>query len=295
MEGIKLAFGKGFSTDDAAEIFITTTALNMIGLGDPNAAINSDLILKVMVPQKIEGSEEYDLVPKEVTMKVSGIITDSNDLSIAYAPLKYFEGLGFAPDYSAAKVKVSQDKSSEYNLARIKVTDKEKLPEVRKQIEAMGYQVDSIADTVGQIDKIFLIFQVIVGAFGAIALLVAAMGALNTLTVSLLERTREIGLMKSLGSTAGDIYRLFLVEAVFIGMVGGIVGVGLGVGLSAGVNKALNFLALRAGGQPVEIFYSPPIFLLGVLGVVFIISLFTGLYPARRAAKINPLDALRYE
>lgn len=295
MEGIKLAYGKGFTSEDSAELFVTTTALNLIGLGDFTSTLNSSLTMKVMVPQKIEGSQEYDLVPKEISLKVAGIITDSNDLSIAYVPLKYLESLGFTPDYSAAKVKVAQEKEGDYNLARIKVTDKSKLPEVRKQIEAMGYQVDSIADTVGQIDKIFLVFEIVVGCFGAIAMLVAAMGALNTLTISLLERTREIGLMKSLGSTASDIYRLFLVEAVFIGMTGGVFGIGLGLGISEVVNRALNYLAIRAGGQPVDIFYSPLWFLGGVLGIVFIISVLTGFYPARRAAKINPLDALRYE
>jgi putative ABC transport system permease protein len=159
----------------------------------------------------------------------------------------------------------------------------------------MGYQVDSIADTVGQIDKIFMIFQMVVAGFGAIALFVAAMGALNTLTVSLLERTREIGLMKSLGGTSRDIYKMFLVEAVVIGMTGGIIGIGAGLGLSELVNMGLNVLAKKAGGQPVDIFFTPLYFIGLIIGLVFIISIITGLYPARRAAHINPLDALRYE
>lgn len=296
MEGIKINFGKEYTKDDAAEIIITNTALSLVGISDSKEALDNNLTLKVLVPQRVEGTEEPELVSREIPVKVTGIVMDDSELSIAYAPLKFLESLGFAADYSAAKVKVSDEKlKKEYNLARIKVDDKAKLPEVRKQIEEMGYQVDSIADTVGQIDKIFLIFEIVVAGFGAIAMFVAAMGALNTLTVSLLERTREIGLMKSLGSTSGDIYRLFLVEAVVIGMTGGIFGVGLGIGITKLVNYGLNYLAARAGGQAVTVFYTPLIFIAAVLFIVLIVSLITGIYPARRAAKINPLDALRYE
>ncbi|MFA6908783.1 MAG: FtsX-like permease family protein [Patescibacteria group bacterium] len=295
IEGVKVSSGEEFSGSEAQEIIITATAVGLIGFENSTDAIGRDLTLKVLVPSVIEGTQEEDLISKEVPVKVRGIIEDTDDLSIIYTPIKFLETLGFKPDYQQAKVKVGAVDDKEYNLAKIKVEDESKLPEVRKQIEAMGYQVDSIADTVGQIDKIFLIFQAIVGAFGAIAMFVAAMGALNTLTVSLLERTREIGLMKSLGSTSGDIYRLFLTEAVLIGLTGGLVGIGLGIGLAELVNAALVFLAKRVGGEPVDIFYYPLIFLAAVVFIVFMVSVVTGIYPARRAAKINPLDALRYE
>lgn len=295
MEGIKIDVGDEFSAEDAEEILVTSTALSLINIPADKEVVGKTLILKVQVPKKIEGSAEEELVGAEIPVKVMGIINDTNDLSIVYAPIKFLENQGFPADYSQAKVKVQDLKDKEYNLARVKVTDKDKLPEVRKQIETMGYQVDSIADTVGQIDKIFSIFQIIVASFGAIALFVAAMGSLNTLTVSLLERTREIGLMKSLGSASSDIYRLFLVEAVVIGVTGGIVGIALGLGISEVVNVGLNYLAQKAGGQPVDVFFTPYSFLLLIFGVILLVSVFTGLYPARRAAKINPLDALRYE
>ncbi len=295
MEGIKIATGKEFTGSDVPEILITNTALNLIGLGDPTQAVGSELVLKLLVPVKAADGTSLDTKPIEEKVNVIGTLNETNDLSIAYLPIAYLEKLGFTPDYSAAKVKVDDKNSKDYNLARVKVTDESKLPEVRQKIESMGYQVDSVADTVGQIDKIFFIFEIVVASFGAIAMFVAAMGALNTLTVSLLERTREIGLMRSLGATAKDIYFMFLTESIVIGMLGGLAGVGLGLGAGRIVNFALNYLAKRAGGEPVEIFYAPMIFLVAVVGIVFIISLVTGLYPSRRAARINPLDALRYE
>jgi len=295
MEGIKTNFGEEFSSSEAQEIIITKTALNLIGYGEPQEALNTELDLKLLVPERVEGTEEEELVSKEVSAKTVGVIIDDEELAIVYVPLKYLETLGYSPDYSEAKVKIDKEEVKEYTLARVKVEDEEKLKEVRQKIEGMGYQVDSIADTVGQIDKIFLVFEIIMGLFGAIAMFVAAMGALNTLTVSLLERTREIGIMKTLGSTSRDIYRLFLIEAVLIGMTGGIIGIILGFLLGEGVNSGVNYLAQRAGGEQVDIFYTPLLFVLAVVAIAFLVSVVTGFYPARRAAKINALDALRYE
>jgi len=289
IEGVDVSFGEGFSSRKAKEMIITDTALNLIGIDKVQEVLNSDLKLKLMVPQKIKGSEEEELVSKEIMMKVKGILHDEESLSIAYVPLGFLEDLG---------IKVSKEKGREihsYSAVKVKVTDQEKLPAVRERIEELGYQVDSVADTVGQIDKIFLIFEIVVGGFGAIAMFVAAMGALNTLTVSLLERTREIGLMKALGATSKDIYRLFIVEAVLIGVSGGILGIFVGVSAGEIVNAGLNYMASRVGGKPVDIFYTPLLFILVILIIIFLVSLITGVYPAKRAAKISPLDALRYE
>lgn len=294
LEGIKIDHGQGFSSEGAKELLVTSTALNLIGYENPLDAVDQTLTLKLLVPKKIEGSQEEQLVGTDVDVVVRGILQEDQELTLAYAPIKLLTDLGYSAEYSAAKVKVNNDKK-EYDLAKIKVEDESQLPEVRRQIEAMGYQVDSIADTVGQIDKIFVIFELIVAGFGAIAMFVAAIGALNTLTVSLLERTREIGLMKTLGASSGDIYRLFLVESITIGITGGLIGVGLGYLGGFAANWVINLLATRLGGNPVDIFDTPPLFVAAVIVIVFLVSVVTGVYPARRAAKINPLDALRYE
>ncbi|MBU2235680.1 ABC transporter permease [Patescibacteria group bacterium] len=295
MEGIKVNYGEVFTDDVAKEIIATQTALNLVSLSDPEAAVGQELDLKLLVPEIIEGTQEEELVSKEVKVVIKGVIIDEDELAIAYVPIKFLVGLGYSPDYSEAKVKVGDTSGEDYTLARVKVTDESQLQAVREQIEGMGYQVDSIADTVGQIDKIFLVFELVMALFGVIAMFVAAMGSLNTLTVSLLERTREIGVMKALGATSRDIYRLFLVEAIMIGMTGGIIGIIIGYLMGKGVNYGINYLAARAGGEQVTIFYTPLWFVGVVALIAFLVSVVTGLYPARRAGKINPLDALRYE
>lgn len=295
LEGIKTSFGSGFTAPDANELIVTATALNLIGLPNDVKTIGEETSIRILVPTRIGGTEQEDLVSKDIPMKVVGTVADDAELSIIYVPIKFLQDLGFPATYTEAKVKVSQEQLKQYNLARVKVTDQAKLPEVRKRIEEMGYQVNSVADTVGQVDKIFLVFQFIVGGFGAIAMFVAALGALNTLTVSLLERTREIGLMKAFGATSADIYQLFLAEATLMGATGGVLGVLLGIGAGQAVNVGLRYLAKRFGGEAVNIFYTPWEFVIIMLLVVIAISLFTGFYPARRAATIRVLEALHRE
>lgn len=293
LEGIKIAQGSAFTSPDATEVILTSTTLNLIGKDVGEDAIGSEVRLKVLVPTTDESGAE-SLVPTDVTMTIVGVVNEE-ELTVVYTPLAYLIDLGFTPDYSLAKVKVTDQNEAEYNLARIKVSDEAKLPEVRQQIESMGYQVDSVADTVGQIDQIFFVFEIVMAGFGAIAMFVAAIGALNTLTVSLLERTREIGLMKALGATSFDIYRLFLVESITIGVLGGLLGLGIGMGISAGANAILNALAVRVGGEPVDVFDTPLLFAVAVVVLSFLVGLITGFYPARRASRTNPLDAFRYE
>lgn len=296
LEGVRLTSGQDFSAEDAKEVIITSTALNLIGLESNPSTIGQEVTLKVMVPKKLKDtSQDSELVPTDIPMKIAGIVKD-DELTVVYVPLSVLQGLGFPATYTEAKVRVGQTNlknDQKYSVAKVKVTDKSKLPEVRKAIEEQGYQVSSVADTVGQVDKIFLVFQLIVGGFGAIALFVASIGALNTLTVSLLERTREIGLMKAYGATSADIYRLFLSEAMTMGVLGGVVGVGIGIGSGVGANAATRYLAHRLGGQPVDIFYTPWQFILIIVAVVAVISLITGFYPARRAGMIEVLEALR--
>jgi len=118
---------------------------------------------------------------------------------------------------------------------------------------------------------------------------------LNTLTITLLERTREIGIMKAIGITNKDIKRLFLAESVLLGIMGGLVGVGSGLAVDELANELLNFFSHRYGGNPLELFRYPSWFLTTMIIYPAILGALTGLYPAIRASRLNPLRALRYE
>jgi len=117
----------------------------------------------------------------------------------------------------------------------------------------------------------------------------------NTLTISLMERTREIGLMKALGFKRRDVHRLFLIEASFLGLVGGILGILTGYVTTKLINFILNLVGQRMGAEAETVFVTPLWFTLLVLGFAILVSLTVGIYPARRAVRISPLNALRYE
>ncbi|MDD5341989.1 MAG: ABC transporter permease [Patescibacteria group bacterium] len=268
--------GRALNEGTKDEALLTTTALELLGIANRQDILGQSIRLKVFIPDP--DSETGDQISEDATVKVVGII-DDEELSVAYVPLDLIEPFGI----------------KEYDMAKVKVTERSKLNDVRLRIETQGYQVASLADTVGQIDQIFLVFQVVMGGFGLIAMFVASLGAFNTLTVSLLERTREVGIMKALGSTRKDIYRLFLTESWVISLTGGLLGILLGWGGGALGNLGLNYLANRFGGEAVDVFYTPWLFVILMVTISLGIGFLTGAYPAQRASKLNPLDALRYE
>jgi len=134
----------------------------------------------------------------------------------------------------------------------------------------------------------------ILNGFALIALLAASFGIVNTLLMSVQERTREIGLMKALGMTSRKVFALFSMEAILIGVMGSIIGVGIGLGVGIGGNTALvqGPLSDVAG---LTLFAIDPGAILAVIALIIVIAFIAGTLPARRASKKNPITALRYE
>ncbi len=125
--------------------------------------------------------------------------------------------------------------------------------------------------------------------------MVSAIGMFNTMTVTLLERTKEIGIMRTIGASPNDVKYLFVSESVVVGFMGGVTGILMGVVLGFIVNVSLNALAAANGGQAVQLFSFPLGFLAFIATFSAIVGYLTGIFPARRAATLNPLDAIRYE
>jgi putative ABC transport system permease protein len=158
-----------------------------------------------------------------------------------------------------------------------------------------GLLVSSLSDTVDQANQIFGIIQIVLISFGIIALIVSAIGMFNTMTIALLERTGEIGIMKSIGASRSSISIMFIAESTIMGILGGIGGVVVGILGGKIFNTMINLVASRFGGQSVNLFYSPMWFIVVIVVFAGFVGLFTGIVPARRASKIDPLDALRYK
>jgi putative ABC transport system permease protein len=124
---------------------------------------------------------------------------------------------------------------------------------------------------------------------------VSSLGIMNTMVMSILERTREIGIMKAIGGSDGDIRRIFLIEASAIGFFGGITGVILGWVVGRVINIGANIYIQQQGGAPGNLFSLPFWLIGGAIGFSIVISLLAGSYPAGRAAKLDPIQALRHD
>lgn len=234
---------------------------------------------------------------KTLSLRVSGVLTETRGESdwTVYMPLEQVKSLN---EWTQNR-RINYNKEG-YGMAVVKVADVDQVIAITDQITEMGFQAWTPQAFVQGINNFYVILQVIFGGVGAIALLVAAIGIANTMAMSILERTREIGLMKAVGATNRDVLAIFLGEASGIGFIGGLGGVIIGWLAGQAINVvAIVYLANQAsqqGGPPPSVAVYTPLWL-PIFALVFstLIGMLSGLYPALRAATMIPVLALKYE
>jgi len=235
-------------------------------------------------------------VTKTIMVRIVGILKETRGQSDSSIYMKLDDITAY--NEWARGTRINRNKEG-YSQLLVKASDTKSVLDIANTINKMGYQANTPQSTVQSINSFFMVLQVIFGGVGAIALLVAAIGIANTMTMAILERTKEIGLMKAIGAKNKDIMSIFLGEAAGIGFVGGLGGVILGWGSSALLNiVALSYFASQAssGGSMPTMATSTPFWLpLFALAFSTVIGLLSGLYPALRAATLVPVTALKYE
>ena len=214
----------------------------------------------------------------------------------AYVPL------GLAQDISAVALRGAQEilknisaQSGGYPGAEVHVKGLEDVERVSRQVEQMGLSTFSISEQLKEMRTVFVVMSGFLGAIGGVALFVGCLGIVNVMLISVFERTRDIGVMKSVGAREKDVLNLFVLEAGLVGVVGGILGVVLGLGVAELTNRLMFALAIK-GQMPYTQLYRIPVWLAaGAIALAIAVSVLAGLYPARRAARLDPVAALRYE
>ncbi|MEJ8544665.1 ABC transporter permease [Brevibacillus borstelensis] len=258
--------------------------------------------------------DELKLEKKDVRVRVVGQLQKSENFrygSAVYAPLSMIKEMndwlnrsrGDAHGDSSSRR--SRDKNKDefvFDEITVKVESREMVESVVADLKKLGYEVWSPARELEQINKFFSVIQMILGGIAAISLLVASIGIVNTMIMSILERTKEIGIMKVIGATVYNIRWLFLMESGFIGLIGGITGLGLAWGAVELVNyfgKAgglMDTLGYGGGGEEMSTLAVIPTWLaLFAIGFAFIIGLLAGIFPAIRASRLSALQAIRSE
>lgn len=281
MADIKTTLGVQITVADTHKAVVSNGFLSQFGFMNDESSLGKIFNLTYMVISNPDQTSA-DAVPvvDPTPFEIVGTISDEQNSSYIYVPLADSTALITNLPYANLKVQAA---------------DRERVISVKESIASLGYDASAPLETLQQLDQVFAVVQVVLGILGLIALIISSIGMFNTMTIALLERTKEIGIMKALGADKWDVWKLFIAEATIIGFCGGVSGVILGMSLTTIANLVLNVLARFYGGQQANIFYSPLWFVAAIIIFSTIIGSITGFYPARRAAALNPLKALRYE
>jgi putative ABC transport system permease protein len=281
--GVAATAGEVFTEADAGDtnsIMLSPAVLKLFGIEDDKIEdfIGQKVSIRLLVPAD-DGTDAVNeiIIDKEYTVR--GITKEQGVLNamMMLPELRNYVGIDV------------------YERIQVRVNSNENLPIVEKELIEAGYRVTALSKTVEQASKIFQGIQVVLATFGGIALLVSAIGMFNTMTVTLLERTKEIGIMRTLGASPNDVKYLFVSESVVVGFMGGVTGTAMGVTFGMAVNIFLNIVAGQFGGQSVSLFAFPLDFLSFIIIFSAAVGYLTGIFPAKRASTLNPLDAIRYE
>lgn len=282
--GIKVSEGKLLNDDEPQGIVIASSVAKLFGK-EVGEMFNQEMQFTFFFEkEEMEEDEEgaglrsnFEKIDTGKSFKIIGVIESEDNLV-------------FINSNALGDVQIDH-----YNQVKVKCNSSEDIPRVRDAILNLGFIVSALSDTVEQANQIFKIIQIILMLFGVVALVVSAIGMFNTMTVALLERTEEIGIMKAIGASNYAVSMMFIMESGIMGFLGGLAGVAIGVLGGKGFNTLINFVASRFGGEAVNLFYVPIWFVLLIVIFAALVGFFTGFVPARRASKIDPLEALRYK
>ena len=250
---------------------------------------------KVMVTTDWNYGTKYaDKTIKPIKVDVVGTISSGgNDGYNVFMPIKELEKIKIAQsEYEAKKYNnrnAEKIKKGVYQNAMVKVDNMDNVKEVQESIKNMGFRASSLTDELETMKETTKMLRMMLGAIGAISLIVAAIGITNTMVMAIYERTREIGVMKVIGASLSDIKKLFLTEAAFIGFAGGLAG----ILVSLGASKIVNIFAIRTNSNMLS---SIPLWLCGA-SLIFatFIGIAAGYLPAKRAMKLSALSAIKTE
>jgi putative ABC transport system permease protein len=243
----------------------------------------------------------FSVVRKSQKLKVVGIVEEEPyggmrtvSRGRIFLPVDLTEKLNMA-QFTDMRSSLRGGGGKTYTTLTVRVKDPGKVAQVQDAINKMGFRTFSVLDATKSLRRFFTVLDLFLGIFGSLALAVATLAIINTLVMAVLERRREIGVMKAIGASDGDVKRLFFAEAGAMGFFGGVLGIALGFAIGKAINVGTG-IYLRRHQLPAEAVWILPPWLIGAaIAFSIIVSLLAGLYPASRAAKLDPVQTLKYE
>ncbi len=308
---VTLRAGAFYATDEPNEAVLSDSFLRRLGVQDPETAVGMQIqvatltldfsLTKLLGMAFASGDQALPFARENHTFTIVGVAGRMGFMG----PLPLQSDVLIPPGAAARMRKLSLTSvwdlfapsggPATYSTVSVRVRSPQEVSRVKKEIEAMGFATFALMDQLAQMRIAFLIMDMFLLAVGMIGITVASLGIVNTMVMSILERYREIGIMKAVGATDGDVQRIFLFESGTIGLLGGSIGLGLGWAVSAVINAVINILMARQGAPHMGYFNFPWWLCLGAIAFSIFVSLLAGIYPTRRAARVDPVVALRHD
>lgn len=307
----RFSAGRGYSTDDSTSLVLSGSLLRRLGVEDPDIAIGKTVTISSLSfdfsrfnPLDLAAALSGDKLPfrtEDYELTVVGV-TDSR----AFAGPMPFQSDAFIPPAASERMKKlpftniwdifrAKEGRLGYSALNVRLSSPAFVEPVKREVSDMGFQSFALADQFEEIQRGFLVMNMILAAVGMIAIVVASLGIVNTMIMSILERYSEIGIMKAVGAGDRDIRRIFFYESSIIGFLGGILGLALGWIVSGIINRIVNYFLSRQGVPFIQYFDFPLWLCLGAVAFAVVVSLAAGIYPAMRAARVDPVRALRHD
>jgi len=312
--------GSFFSGDNADEAILLLDFAKELDPKSPESLIGKEIMLRYGERQALapetndrpqmnraenttDSGDDYgfSVVRKEQPLRVVGIIDQEPyggmrtvSRGRIFLPVRTTERLNMA-QFTDMRSSLGSGGGRTYMTLTVRVKDPAKVQAVQDAINQMNFRTFSVLDATKSLRRFFTVLDLFLGIFGSLALAVATLAIVNTLVMAVLERRREIGVMKAIGASDQDVKKLFFTEAGAMGFFGGILGILLGLA----IGKAINFgtaIYLTRRQLPAEPVWVMPPWLVGAaLAFSILVSLMAGLYPASRAARLDPVQTLKYE
>ncbi|HOW84668.1 MAG TPA: ABC transporter permease [Candidatus Aminicenantes bacterium] len=309
---LRIRWGRAYGSDDENGVVVNRTVLRQLGETEPAAAVGRTIRITTVsidlarlatlnLASIFSGASspvsqetaEFPIVGVTEVMAFGGEggLAESA-VMIPPGPAGRIKRLPFSSVWDLFRIR---DGRIGYSAATVRLASLRDLDRVRSKVQDLGFGTFALADQLEEVTRAFRFMDMALAAVGMIAIVVAALGIVNTMIMSILERYREIGVMKAVGASDGDIKRIFFFESGAIGLAGGAAGCVLGWATSLLINRLIDLYLSRQGMPHVAYFSFPAWIFLGAVAFAVLVSLASGIYPARRAARVDPVVALRHD
>jgi putative ABC transport system permease protein len=308
---VKFSAGKPYASDGDNSLIVSSSLLRQFGLRDPETAVGKTMIVSsiafdfsLLNPAGLMaalGGEKLPFTTEDYELTIAGVAED-----MAFGGPSPLGSDVFIPPGTSAKMKRlpftsvwdlfrAKEGRLGYSALNVRLSSPRHIEPVKNKVKEMGFGTFAFSDQFNEIRRGFLVMDMILAAVGMIAIVVASLGIINTMIMSILERYSEIGIMKAVGASDRDIRRIFFFESSGIGLLGGVFGFVLGWVVSGIINRVVNYFLARQGVPFINYFTFPWWLVAGAILFSVVVSLAAGIYPAMRAARVDPVRALRHD